>query len=112
MFSNADAPEEILRLAGQRLAEQRLSMRITQAELAARAGISKRTVERLERGETGARMDAFIRICLTLGLADGFNRLLPPHEIGPIALARGETLPRRVRKHRQPNKGLWKDAPQ
>lgn len=109
MFSNADTTEEILRLLGQRLAENRKSLRLTQQELAARAGVSKRSLERLEGGTSNPCLDVFVRVCSALGLVEGFERLLPPVELGPLALANGERLPKRVRKGRRNVKSLWKD---
>lgn len=43
--------EAVLRELGRRLAQVRLGKNLTQAQLAAKAGVSKRTVERLEVGE-------------------------------------------------------------
>ena len=42
--------EEVLAEMGRRLAAARIRLRLTQAELAAKAGISERTCRRLEKG--------------------------------------------------------------
>ena len=109
MFSGSDTVEEILKLLGQRLAEHRKSLRMTQADLAARAGISKRSLERLEGGVANPGLDVFVRTCSALGLVDGFERLLPPIELGPLALARGERMPKRIRAKRKVSGAKWKD---
>ena len=49
-YNVAMTEDEALRESGRRLAQIRLSRNLTQAELAQRAGVSKRTLERLEMG--------------------------------------------------------------
>lgn len=110
MFSNADTAEELGREIGRRVSMNRRSIGLSQEELAARAGVSKRSVERLESGVANPRLDVLVRVCLAMGLADRFERLLPEPELGPLALARGEKLPRRIRKHRKAARLAWKDG--
>ena len=55
--------EEALREAGYRLAQIRLSRNLSQAELAARAGVSKRSLERLESGMGNTRLNLFFSVC-------------------------------------------------
>ena len=69
--------EAILRELGGRLAAARLGRNLTQAALAAEAGVSKRTVERLESGEVAARLSGFVRVCRALGIVDRLELLLP-----------------------------------
>jgi transcriptional regulator with XRE-family HTH domain len=69
---------------GSRLAELRLRRNLTQATLAEAAGVSKRTVERLEKGETGTQLTAFLRICRVLDLLDRFEELVPKPLASPI----------------------------
>jgi len=109
MFESTDTTEEIVRGLGVRLAEHRLSLRMTQEELAAKAGLSKRMVERLEKAESKPRLSAFVAVCQALGLTEGFGALLPPVELGPLALAKGERLPKRVRKATRRVGIKWKD---
>lgn len=72
--------DAILLEAGQRLARQRVDMQLTQAALAEQAGVSKRTVERIEAGES-AQFSSLIRILRVLGLLSGLDAFLP--ETGP-----------------------------
>lgn len=74
----------ILQALGQRISEHRLQANLTQAELAARAGVGKRTLERIEAGG-GAELTTFVRILRALGLADGLDRLVPAIPPSPIA---------------------------
>jgi transcriptional regulator with XRE-family HTH domain len=76
--------EAILRELGSRLAAARLARNLTQAALAEEAGVSKRTVERLESGEVAARLSGLVRVCRALGLADRLEGLVPSPTISPV----------------------------
>ncbi len=75
--------EAILKELGGRLAAARLLRNQTQAALAEEAGLSKRTVERLEAGEVAARLSALIRVLRALDLADRLDLLAPPQPSAP-----------------------------
>lgn len=66
-----------------RLESIRLSRNITQAQLAEEAGISPRTIGRLEKGE-GISMDTFIRVLKALGIQHSLEALLPDPTVRPI----------------------------
>ncbi len=87
--------EAILAELGTRLAATRLDRNLTQADLAEEAGVSKRTVERLESGEVAARLSGLVRVCRALGLLERFDALVPPPVPSPIAELK---LARRTRK--------------
>ena len=72
-----------LKLIGERISRQRLEGNLTQAELATRAGVSKRTVERLEAGES-TQLSNFLRILRALDLLDRIETLLPDLPPSPI----------------------------
>lgn len=110
MFEATDTVGEILSGIGVRLAEHRLSRRLTQEELAQRAGLSKRTVERMEKASADVRLSAFVAVCQALGLIEGFDALVPAVELGPLALARGERLPKRIRKSSRNGNAIWRDS--
>ena len=86
--------KEALCEAGHRLAQIRLSRNISQAELAARAGVSKRSLERLEGGFGGLRLNVFFSVCGALSLMQGFEALLPELRLSPQDML----VPRKVRK--------------
>ena len=69
--------EAILREIGSRLAAARLARNLTQAALADEAGVSKRTVERLESGEVAARLSGLVRVCRALDMVDRLEALVP-----------------------------------
>jgi transcriptional regulator with XRE-family HTH domain len=70
---------------GGRLARVRLDRNLTQRELADQAGVSKRTVERLESGAAATQLSGFIRVCRALGLLERFDALVPDSLPSPIA---------------------------
>ncbi len=76
--------DAILRELGSRLAAVRLSRNQTQAALAEEAGVSKRTVERLESGEVAARLSGLVRVLRALDLADRLDALAPPPTVSPV----------------------------
>ncbi len=77
--------EAVLKELGSRLAGARIERNLTQAALAEQAGVSKRTVERLESGEVATHLSGFLRVCRALGLLERFETLLPEPVPGPMA---------------------------
>ena len=65
---------------GKRLGRRRIDLQMTQAYLAKQAGVSKRTVERIEAGAS-AQTSSLIRILRELDLLNGIMQSLP--ETGP-----------------------------
>ena len=86
-YQNQRTDEAILAELGARLSSVRLSRNLTQAELAHDAGVSKRTVERIEAGQS-TQLTSFIRILRTLDLLDGLELSLPAPQPGPMDLLR------------------------
>ena len=72
---------------GRRLARCRLNAGATQAALAYEAGVSKRTLERIEAGES-VQLANFLRLLRALGLVENLDALAPPDEPGPMDLLR------------------------
>lgn len=73
----------IAQILGERIERYRIEAGLTQAALAERAGIGKRTLERVEAGR-GAELVTLIRVLRTLNALDGFDRLLPELPPSPI----------------------------
>jgi transcriptional regulator with XRE-family HTH domain len=73
----------ILETAGARLARHRIAAGLTQADLAERAGIGKRTLERVEAGR-GADLVTLIRVLRVLNLVDRLDLLIPELPPSPI----------------------------
>jgi transcriptional regulator with XRE-family HTH domain len=77
--------EATLHELGKRLTGARLDHNLTQGELAEQAGVSKRTVERLELGQVGTQLSGFVRVCRALGLLERFDALIPEPVASPMA---------------------------
>jgi transcriptional regulator with XRE-family HTH domain len=98
---------------GKRLEQIRLSRNIPQAQLAEEAGVSRRTITRLENGQ-GVSLDTLIRVLRALGLADRLAALLPDPSVRPIERVR---LKGRERQRARPKRGrtsddwTWGDKP-
>ncbi len=69
---------------GERLAKVRLDRNRTQAGLASQAGVSKRTVERMEKGGS-TQVSSLIRLCRALDLVERFDKVVPDLVPSPIA---------------------------
>lgn len=82
-ITSLNTDDTILAELGSRLAATRLERNLSQAQLAAEAGVSKSTVERLEDGES-ASLASFIRVLRALNLADGLERTVPEPLPSPI----------------------------
>lgn len=85
-----------LRGIGQDLATWRRLQRLTAAQVADRAGLSRDTVSRLERGE-GASLENVLRVARALGVLDQLAGALDPYATDVGRLRADETLPQRVR---------------
>ena len=72
---------------GRRLARHRLNRNLTQSALAAQAGVSTLTVQRIERGHS-LQATNLIRILRALGLLDNLDALVPEPAVSPIQQAR------------------------
>ena len=108
--------EALLRELGGRLAQVRLERNLTQAQLSAQAGVSKRTVERLESGSVATQLSGFIRVCRVLEVMERFDLLVPEPVPSPVEQLklRGRQR-RRASAKRQPKapskKWQWGDEP-
>jgi transcriptional regulator with XRE-family HTH domain len=106
----------VLSELGGRLAQVRLERNLTQAQLAEQAGVSKRTVERLESGSVATQMSGFIRVCRVLDLLDRFDLLVPEPVPSPVEQLklRGRKRQRASAKRKtkiSPKKWQWGDEP-
>ncbi|HZM05245.1 MAG TPA: helix-turn-helix transcriptional regulator [Candidatus Saccharimonadales bacterium] len=78
------ADTAVLTELGWRLARIRLERNLTQAQLAEQAGLSKRTVQRLELGGVAPQLSGFIRVCRALDLIERLDLLIPEPVSSPI----------------------------
>jgi putative transcriptional regulator len=71
---------------GERLKQARLNRDLTQAEVAERAGIARKTVLNAEKGS--AQLENFVAIMIALNLAEQLDLFLPRQQISPLQLAK------------------------
>ncbi len=98
---------------GERLARQRLQRNLTQEQLAREAGVSKRTLIRLEKGES-SQVTNLIRVVRALGLLANLDAFVPPPLPSPIEQLRSRRKERRraspgVKKSEPSTKWTWGD---
>lgn len=93
---------EALRQLGSRLRDARISQGLTQRDLAAKAGVGKNSVARLE--ETGiGRTDTLLRILSALNILDRLDAVLPEATLSPLAMLQQDTKlkPRQRVRHKK-----------
>lgn len=71
---------------GDRLKQARLNQNLTQSEVAALAGIARKTVLNAEKGNV--QLEIMIVILMALDLTEQINLFLPKQEISPLQLAK------------------------
>lgn len=109
MILTSDLPDEVLlRELGERMEAQRLARNLTQAQLAKEAGVSRRTIERMEAGAVGTQLSVFLRVCRALDIIPRFELLLPAREPSPIDMLRyKQTRRRRARVVKEKARTEW-----
>lgn len=93
MYSENDSPVYIASVLGERLKRIRLNRDMTQAEVASKAWISRRTVLNAEKGN--AKLSDLIAILAALNMINNFNVLIPEESFSPIQLLKLEGKVRR-----------------
>ncbi len=86
-ISQESSDEAVLKELGERLSRYRLNHDLTQEALAEEAGISKRTLIRLEDGEP-VQATNLIRVLRAHGLLQNFDALVPAPALSPIQQAK------------------------
>ena len=71
---------------GERLKQARLNRNLTQADVAALAGVARKTVLNAEKGKV--QLDIMIAILMALDLTGQLDLFLPKQEISPLQLAK------------------------
>lgn len=87
--ASSKSPEAVAREIGQKLERLRLSRNITQSQLALDAGISERTLRRLEAGNNPT-LDSLIRVLTALRIHGNIDLLVPDSRIRPIERVRAQ----------------------
>jgi transcriptional regulator with XRE-family HTH domain len=98
---NLATAEELCLELGTRLRARRLILQLTQAELAARAGINIGTVQNIERNGSTPSLGSVVRIARALGLADHFQSLF---SFQPKSIAQMEHAEAALRQRARPTR--------
>jgi transcriptional regulator with XRE-family HTH domain len=99
--------EALQRDLGRRLEALRLGRNLQQTQLARDAGISRRTITRLESGQS-VSLDTLLRVMRALGLSGRLATLLPEPSVQPVERVRFKSKERkRARARKQPATGAW-----
>jgi putative transcriptional regulator len=92
---------------GQRLVQLRLARNVNQQQLAREAGVSRRTVTRLENGKS-VSLDTLLRVMRALDIIGRLGALLPDPTVRPIDRVRlKDKERRRARAKSTATKAPW-----
>ncbi len=101
-IDNLLTDEAVLSELGARLNRYRIKLHLSQAKLAEQAGVSKRTVERIEAGAT-TQTATMIRVLRALELLDRLDSLIPDTGPRPMDLLKLKGKERQRAPRRQKN---------
>ncbi|MBX8493056.1 helix-turn-helix transcriptional regulator [Pseudomonas cichorii] len=94
-------PDELVKLLCERLRKERLAQQMTQADVAARAGIGVNTVSNLEAGRNVA-FESLVRVAMVLGRISELEGLFQPKLDSLDDILRYENSASRQRAKRKP----------
>ena len=85
-ITQLNSNNEIMKEVGQRLRDVRIAFPLTRAELAAKSGVSERTIANLESGRD-VTFGNIVNVMRALSLADNLDSLVPEQGLRPSDLA-------------------------
>jgi putative transcriptional regulator len=111
-MNSITSDEALLKELGDRLQQNRLNRNMTQAALAKEAGISERTIIRIEQGHS-TQLSNLIRLLRSLGLLENMDALVPKPVISPIQQMKVQSKNRKRASSSKPEKAgekwAWED---
>ena len=107
--------DAVLAELGARIAGRRIELQLTQAAVAEQAGISKRTLERIEAGLT-SQLATLVRVLRVLDAASGLDSVIPESETRPMDLLKQKNKVRQRASGRRAAKAIgkpwrWEEKP-
>jgi len=100
--------EIILKELGQRIKDIRISMSLKQKDLAVKAGVSIRTIVRVETGDN-IKIESFINILRVLGCIQNIELLITEQKLSPEMIFNKKNKRQRASsKQKKENKSSWK----
>ena len=101
--------EQYIKELGQKIKSYRILNDMSQQDLEDNSGVSKRSISRLEQGES-VQVDNLFKIIMALGLGDNIDLLVPEQTKRPsYYLEKSEDRPKRVRKKSVKKEFKWGD---
>ena len=86
------------RSIGEQLVAWRKLQGLTALQVAERAGIARNTLRRIETGDSGVNLQAFLSVARALGVLDDIVTATDPYETDLGRARADEILPKRVRQ--------------
>ena len=87
----------------------RIMKNLSQQDLSDKTGVSKKSISRLEQGES-VQVETLFKVLVALGLGENIDLLVPDQTKRPsFYLERSGDLPKRVRKKEKKNTFKWGD---
>lgn len=101
--------KEYIKDLGEKIKIYRIMKEMSQQDLADQTGVSKRSISRLEQGES-VQLDNLLKILLALELGDNIELLVPDQTKRPsYYLNTTDSRPKRVRKRTEKSGFKWGD---
>lgn len=101
--------QEYIKELGQKIKLYRIMKEMSQQDLADKTGVSKRSISRLEQGES-VQLENLFRILLALELGENIDMLVPDQSKRPsFYLEKADNKNKRVRKKTERNDFRWGD---
>lgn len=100
MKTDAMSDSAVLVEIGRRLQANRLNANLAQADVAQKAGVSRRTLQKMESGRVCTLL-ALVRVLRGLGVLDALDGFLPEPGLSPIQLAKLKGRERRRASRRR-----------
>ncbi|MBR3817172.1 MAG: helix-turn-helix transcriptional regulator [Clostridia bacterium] len=105
-ISNYNDEKSILVELGNRIQQYRISLNITQSELAQRCGLSLKTIARTEVGYD-TKLSNLIKILNEIGLSENLDILIPEPQPDYKALFEEKTIRKRARPDKKKTDSAW-----
>lgn len=108
-MNNKKDYQEYIKELGQKIKTYRIMKEMSQQDLEDKTGVSKRSISRLEQGES-VQVDNLFKILLALELGDNIELLVPDQTKRPsFYLEKTVDKPKRVRKKIKRSEFKWGD---
>ena len=108
-MNNKKGYQEYIRKKKKKIKTYRIMKEMSQQDLEDKTGVSRRSISRLEQGES-VQVDNLFKILLALELGENIELLVPDQTKRPsFYLEKADDKPKRVRKRTEKGKFKWGD---